>query len=117
MEQEPLRFQRQVREHKRKVPNTNRQVRVRDYAQGYISPRGRIRSVKPDSLTRFSQTMWLKDRYGHFIGRANYEGKSTARNIMSYGLDDTTSIRDTKRYKRVFGRVPTESRRRRRYSR
>jgi len=105
MGREPIRFQRQVQSHKRKSPINNSPVRVKEYVQGYNSPRGRIRSLKPDSLTRRSQTMWLMDRYGHFVGRANYEGKTSAKNISKFGYDQTTTIRDTKRYKRVFGRL------------
>jgi hypothetical protein len=83
---------------------------VKEYVQGYNSPRGRIGSVKPDNLTRRSQTMWLMDRYGHFIGRANYEGMTTAQNVTKYGYDETRVVRDTKRYKRVFGRLPSPTR-------
>jgi hypothetical protein len=63
MQQEPIRFQRPVRSHKRNGPINNSPVQVREYMQGYNSPRGRIRSVKPDDLTRRSQTMWLMDKY------------------------------------------------------
>ena len=49
--------------------------------------------------------MWLMDKRGHFVGRANYEGKTRARNISKFGYDYTTVIRDAKRYKRVLGRT------------
>lgn len=95
-----------MKSYKRMSPIHNRKVQVvKEYVQGYNSPRGIIRSVKPDRLTRRSQTMWLMDRYGHFIGRANYEGKTTAQNVIKAGYDSTTVVRDTKRYKRVFGRL------------
>lgn len=108
MQQDPVRFQRIVSGHKRKDPIHNRQVQVRDYVQGYYSPRGKIGSVNRDPLTKYSQTIWLKDRQGHFIGRANYEGKTTAQGATSFGYDNTTTVRDTKRFKRVFGRVRSE---------
>jgi hypothetical protein len=114
MQQEPIRFQRAVKSYKRKSPAINRRsspVQVKEYVQGYNSPRGRIGSVKPDRLTRSSQTIWLMDKQGHFVGRANYEGKTNAQNVSKFGYDETTVVRDTKRYKRVFGRLSQGRRR------
>lgn len=113
MQQEPIRFQRAVRSYKRKSPYNIRRgpVQVKEYVQGYYSPRGRIRSVKLDNLTRRSQTIWLMDKQGHFVGRANYEGKTSAKNVSKFGLDETTVVRDTKRYKRLFGRFSQGRRR------
>jgi hypothetical protein len=103
MRQEPVGFQRLVEPYKRK--SNNRTAQVKGYIQSYSSPRGRIRGMTPDNLTRKSQTMWLMNKQGHFVGRANYEGETTARNVTKYGYDETTANRDTKRYKRIFGRI------------
>lgn len=105
MKQESARLKRFVNSYKRKVPNVNKKVKVKEYIQSYNSPRGAIRKIIPDTLTRHSQTMWLMDRQGHFVGRANYEGKTKAHNISKYGYDSTSVIRDAKRYKRIFGRT------------
>jgi hypothetical protein len=105
MKQEPVRFKRIVKSYKRRVPNVNRKAVVKEYIQSYNSPRGAIRKVAPDNLTRYSQTMWLMDRYGHFVGRANYEGKTSAKGVTKYGYDSTSVIRDAKKYKRIFGRT------------
>lgn len=80
-------------------------IKVREYKQTYVTPRGPVNRVAPDKLQRKSQTMWLMDRYGHFVGRANYEGKTNAKDVAKYGYDTTTTIRDAKRYKRIFGRT------------
>jgi hypothetical protein len=104
MKQEPIRFDRLVKPYKRKL-SSNKISKVKEYVQGYNSPRGRIGSVKPDSLTKYSQTMWLMDKQGHFVGRANYEGKTMAKNVSKYGYDETSVVRDTKRYKRILGRT------------
>lgn len=93
------------------VPRTNRKAQVKEYIQSYNSPRGNIGNVKPDNLTRYSQTMWLMDRHGHFVGRANYEGNTKARNVSRYGYDNTSVVRDANKYKRVFGRTPQQKRR------
>ena len=80
---------------------------VKEYLQSYNRPRGKVTYIAPDELTNYSQTIWLKDRQGHFVGRANYEGKTKARNVTKFGYDTTTVVRDAKRYKRVFGRLPS----------
>ena len=102
--QKPLRLRRFVNSYKKKLPG--KVVEVREYTQGYASPRGPITRVAADRLKRKSQTMWLMDRYGHFLGRANYEGKTAAKGVSKFGYDTTTVVRDAKKYKRIFGRTP-----------
>ena len=104
MGQEPKGFLRLVGAHKRKGVNNKQQV-IKEYVQSYSSPRGRIRGITPDMLTKKSQTIWLMDKEGHFVGRANHEGKTTAKNVIKYGYDETTVNRDAKRYKRILGRT------------
>ena len=101
---EPIYLQRYIKAHKRRAVN-NKRVKVKEYLQSYVSPRGKVGYIKPDNLTKRSQTMWLMDRFGHFVGRANYEGKTNAQNISKYGYDTTTVQRDVRKYKRVFGRT------------
>ena len=105
----PTKFERVVRPYKRKVHN--RIVKVRGYKQGYVVPRGPVKNVMPDKMTKHSQTMWLMDKYGRFIGRANYEGETSATGIYKFGFDETRAVRDAKKYKRVFGRLQTPRRR------
>jgi len=104
MRQEPIGFLRLVGPYKRKNADNKTEL-IKEYVQGYNSPRGKIRGITPDNLTRRSQTMWLMDKEGHFVGRANFEGKTKAKNVTKYGYDETTVNRDTKRYKRILGRV------------
>jgi len=96
-------LRRTVKPYKRKLLN-KKVSQVKGYEQGYKSPRGPVKSVTPDNMTKRSQTMWLMDKKGHFVGRANYEGNTTAKNISKFGYDDTTVLRDTKRFKRILGR-------------
>ena len=103
LNREPTYLQRFVKSYKRKSNNSPQQVK--EYIQRYKSPRGRIGNVTSDNITKHSQTMWLMDKRGHFVGRANYGGKTRARNISKFGYDYTTVIRDAKRYKRVLGRT------------
>ena len=103
MSQVSSKYKRVVGEYKRKLPN-NKVQKIESYEQGYNSPRGKIGTLTADNITRRSQTMWLMDRKGHFVGRANYEGNTTAKNISKFGYDDTTVLRDTKRFKRILGR-------------
>jgi hypothetical protein len=105
MIKEPIKFKRTVNSYRRKTANAPKPKYVKGYIQRYDSPRGRVRGVTSDILTKYSQTMWLMDKHGHFVGRANYEGKTSAKNVSKYGLDGTSSIRDTRRYKRIFGRT------------
>jgi len=102
---------RQVEAYKRKSPN-KKMVRVRTYLQTYDAPRGAVKHVRADILNRLSQTMWLKDKDGHFVGRANAEGRSTARNVSRYGYDATSVLRDSKHYKRIQGRISPYRKRR-----
>jgi len=106
MKSEPLRLRRFVKSYQKKLPN-KRTVRVKEYSQGYVSPRGPISRVAADRLTKKSQTMWLMDKYGHFVGRANYEGKTSAAGVSKWGYDMTRVVRDARRYKRIFGRLPS----------
>jgi hypothetical protein len=103
MREEPVGFQRIVLPYKRK--SNNRISKVRGYFQSYEVPRGKIRGITPDRLTGKSQTMWLMNKQGEFVGRANYKGETTAKNVTKYGYDETTANRDTRRYKRIFGRI------------
>ena len=105
LQREQIKIGRAVQSYKRKLPNNKKMININSYVQGYDSPRGRIHSVTPDRLTKYLQTIWLMDKQGHFVGRANYEGKTAAKNISKFGYDTTTVVRDTKRYKRVFGRT------------
>lgn len=105
----PTKFERVVRPYKRKVHN--KIVKVRGYRQGYMVPRGPVKNVMPDKFTKHSQTMWLMDKYGRFIGRANYEGQTSATGINKFGFDETRIVRDAKKYKRVFGRLSAPKRR------
>jgi len=109
MKEQPIKYKRAVSPYKRKV--NNKMSQVREYIQSYNSPRGRITSLAPDNLTRHSQTIWLKDRYGHFVGRANIEGKTAAKNVTKFGYDETRVVRDAKQYKRIFGRTISPRRR------
>lgn len=95
-----------VRPYSRRIKNRN--VRVKGYKQTYISPRGPKAGLKPDKLIRKSQTIWLMDKYGRFVGRANSRGETTAKNVAMSGVDRTTVVRDEKRIKRIFGRTPSE---------
>ena len=110
---EPMKSRRLVKQYKRKLAN-NKMQNVKEYIQSYDSPRGIIMGVTPDNLTKHSQTIWLKNRAGHFVGRANYEGKTAAKNISKFGYDETSVVRDTRRYKRIFGRIGQSRRRTRR---
>ena len=101
---EPIYLRRYIKAHKRRAVN-NKRVKVKEYLQSYVSPRGKVSYIKPDNLTKRSQTMWLMDRFGHFVGRANYQGNTRAKNVSKFGYDTTTVKRDTKKYKRVFGRT------------
>lgn len=103
MKREQMSFTREVGPYKRKIANNISEVK--QYIQRYDSPRGRVNAVALDPLTKYSQTIWLKNKKGHFIGRANYEGKTSAKNIVRHGYDKTTVVRDARRYKRVFGRM------------
>lgn len=102
----PKKFVRRVNPYKKKIKN--KVVRVEGYRQSYVVPRGPIRKVKVDRLTAKSQTMWLMDRFGRFVGRANYKGDTTASKVHKYGYDQTSPVRDAKHYKRVFGRRSTK---------
>jgi len=99
----PKKFNRLVKPYKRKV--SGKTIYVEGYRQSYVAPRGPVKKVKPDRLTTKSQTMWLMDKQGHFIGRANYNGDTTAYGVYMYGLDRTTNIRDALHFKRIFGRT------------
>ena len=98
----PQKFSRRIKSYKRKV--RGKLVGVEGYRQTYYVPRGPIKKLKPDRLTAKSQTMWLMDRYGRFVGRANYKGQTSATGIYKTGYDQTSTLRDAKKYKRVFGR-------------
>lgn len=113
MGNEPLRLQRFVHSYQKKMPGKT--VKVREYTQSYVTPRGPISNVSPDRLKKKSQTMWLMDRYGHFVGRANYEGQTSAKGFVKYGYDMTTTVRDAKKYKRIFGRTKNPRRQTRSY--
>lgn len=80
---------------------------VRAYSQRYNSPRGPVENLKVDSQSRSSTTVWLMDRHGRLMGRANYRGQTSAnkKNIAAFGVDETKVIRDEKKYKRIFGRT------------
>ena len=92
-----------VRPHKRIVDG--KVEKVKGYKQRYQAPRGPVKRLAIDKFKRKSQTMWLMDRHGKFIGRANAEGVTTAKGISRSGLDNTTLVRDAKKYKRIYGRV------------
>jgi len=98
----PQKFVRPIKSHKRKV--NSKVVKVDSYRQSYVVPRGPRRTLKSDRLTNKSQTMWLMDRYGRFVGRANYKGETKATGVYKTGYDTTTTLRDAKKYKRVWGR-------------
>jgi hypothetical protein len=98
-------FMRVVKPYKRKFQGKT--ISVEGYRQTYIMPRGPVKKLAVDKLNRRSQTMWLMDRAGHFVGRANYEGKTDATGIHKWGYDQTKAIRDERRYKRIFGRTPS----------
>jgi hypothetical protein len=98
-------FMRIVKPYKRKFHGKT--IQVEGYRQTYIMPRGPVKRLSADKLNKRSQTMWLMDRSGHFVGRANYEGKTAATGIHKWGYDQTKAIRDEKRYKRIFGRTPS----------
>lgn len=87
--------------------NRNR-TKVKSYYQKYDKPRGPVTKLQTDSATASSRTIWLMNRSGKFIGRANSQGQTTAdkKQIAKLGMDRTKAIRDAKKYKRVFGRVP-----------
>ena len=105
----PRKFVRSVRPYRKKYHN--KIIRVEGYGQTYVKPRGPATKLKPDRLTSKSQTMWLMDKHGRFIGRANYKGQTTAAGIYKTGFDATTNIRDVQHYKRVFGRMSQNQKR------
>lgn len=80
-------------------------VRVSGYKQRYPVPRGPVKKLARDNLTKSSQTMWLMDKYGRFIGRANYQGQTSATGVSKFGYDQTSTVRDARKYKRIFGRM------------
>jgi hypothetical protein len=99
----PQKFVRPIKPYKKKVKT--KVIRVEGYRQTYVVPRGPKRTLKTDRLTNKSQTMWLMDKQGRFVGRANIKGDTTATGVSKYGYDQTTTLRDAKRYKRVWGRT------------
>lgn len=101
---EQIKLKRYVKPYKRKLAN-NKMQKVKEYLQGYNSPRGKVRGLALDNPTRQSQTIWLKDKDGYFVGHANYEGKTKAKNVSKFGYDETRVIRDRRKYKRIFGRT------------
>ena len=101
--QVPRKFVRPIKPYKKKYHN--KIIRVEGYRQTYVKPRGPVSKFKPDRLTGKSQTMWLMDKHGRFVGRANYKGQTTAAGVFKMGYDATTNIRDAQHFKRVFGRM------------
>lgn len=99
---------REVRAYKRKSLS-GRTVIVDSYIQRYDKPRGPINpNRKADSLTAKSRTIWLKNRHGRFVGRANYRGKTTAKGVVLARVDTTTNFRERGRYGRVYGRAKAQ---------
>lgn len=97
-------YNRIVKPHRRKSIKGVKSY-VQSYKQSYVTPRGPVRKVKLDRLKPKSQTIWLMDKQGHFVGRANYKGDTTAADkIYKWGYDQTTNIRDARKYKRILGR-------------
>lgn len=99
---------RTVQPYKRKIHGS--MTKVKGYEQRYLVPRGPAKKFVLDKLEKKSQTMWLMDRYGRFIGRANSEGVTSAQGVVRSGLDTTTTVRDSKKYKRIYGRVHSPQR-------
>ena len=97
-------FLRQVGRYKRKS-STGQTVYVTDYWQHYDKPRGNWQEVAADSYTNKSKTEWLKDRHGHFVGRANAQGKTKAKGAVMGRYDKTRNIRERGRYGRIKGRA------------
>ena len=102
----PKKFVRPVHPYKKKI--RNKIIRVDGYRQTYVKPRGPVSKFKQDRLTSKSQTLWLMDRYGRFVGRANYKGNTSATGVYKMGYDATSNIRDAQHYKRVFGRASSK---------
>ena len=107
---------RQVKPYQRHSKNRKTGVEVRGYSERYDTPRGKISGVGVDAPSNKSNTYWLMDSHRHFVGRANAEGKTaTPKDVVAYaGKDRTRAIRETPRYRRVFGRVPDPSKSHRR---
>lgn len=104
---------REIRSHKRKsLTKSGRPVYVKSYYQRYDKPRGAISPLKVDTLTSHSKTAWLKDREGHFVGRANSRGRTKAKRVAMAAEDVTTNYRERGRYGRIYGRAGIGSRRR-----
>jgi len=106
---------REVKAYRRKS-RRGRMVPVSSYYQRYDKPRGQMNVLKKDTLTSHSKTAWLKDRYGRFVGRANYLGETSATEVAEGAYDTTSNKREAGRYGRVYGRTGgvSEKRRRRR---
>lgn len=95
---------RQVKRHTRKS-STGRTVYVTDYWQRYDKPRGEWGTMGADRARETSKTMWLKDRHGRFVGRANAAKKTRARGAVMGRLDTTRNVRERGRYGRIKGRT------------
>jgi len=94
---------REVRDYSRMMHG--QKVFVKSYYQTYMKPRGsRNATMISDSSKAKSKTIWLKDNRGRFVGRANYQGKTSARRAATGGLDTTTNFREKGKYGRIYGR-------------
>ena len=107
---------RQVNPYTRYSKTQKKRVEVKGYSQRHDTPRGKISGIGVDAPSNKSKTFWLMDSHGHFVGRANAEGRtSTPKDAVAHaGMDRTRAIRETPKYKRVFGRVPDPSKSHRR---
>jgi len=75
---------------------------IKNYKQNRKTNRGKFGKPK---MNRSQNTIWLKNRKGEFIGRANRLGKSSAIGITSKGKDKTGTYRELGKG-RIIGRYP-----------
>lgn len=104
---------REVRGYKRKIRG-GKKTSVSGYYQRYDKPRGKRNVLTSDKQTSTSKTMWLKDRKGRFVGRANYKGETKAKGAVKGEYDLTDLERESGTYGRIYGRYSESTARRRR---
>jgi len=89
---------RKIRAHKK----AGGRISVKSYEQKYKSDRGPAKKKTPVSLRRQQRTFWLKNNKGEFVGRADDEGKTSAKRFSMSGKDFTGTIQD--KLGRIYGR-------------